>query len=63
MGPVAWAYVLRLRSVSKASQPKQLPPLPTAGGSYVLNEAGDGWDLQPKEEPSTAQLIEDQDDA
>ena len=43
---------LRLRSVSKASPSKPLPPLPTAGGSYVLNKAGDGWEPDAPTEPA-----------
>jgi hypothetical protein len=35
-----------------------LPPLPTAGGSFVLNKAGDGWEPntppEPALEPTTA---------
>jgi hypothetical protein len=38
--------------VSKAPTHKPLPPLPTAGGSYVLNKAGDGWDPDALREPA-----------
>jgi hypothetical protein len=49
--------------VSKAHQPKPLPPPPTEGGSYLLNAAGDGWERQPAEDTTPDPLIEDQDDA
>ena len=38
--------------MSKAPPPKSLPPLPTAGGSYVLNKAGDGWEPDAQPDPT-----------
>ncbi len=45
--------------MSKAPTPKPLPPLPTAGGSYVLNKAGDGWEPNTPPEPATTTTDEE----
>lgn len=46
---------LRLQSVSKSAP--ELPPLPSAGGTYVLDAKSNEWVLQQQTAEATAKAI------